>query len=68
FTAKDIEQDIKIFSGKTKQFVLISSTTVYQKPPQNYMITENTPLGNPFSEYAKNKIGCEKRLMKECRA
>ncbi|MFZ2656342.1 MAG: SDR family oxidoreductase [Victivallales bacterium] len=65
FTARDIEQDIKVFSGKTKQFVLISSTTVYQKPPRNYIITENTALGNPFSEYATNKIACEKRLMQE---
>ncbi len=63
FTSKDIEQDIKIFSGRTRQFVFISSTTVYQKPPQNYIMTENTPLENPFSEYARNKIACEKRLV-----
>ncbi len=65
FTEKDIRQDIKIFSGRTKQFVFISSATVYEKPPKNYLITEDTPLGNPFSEYARNKISCEKRLMKE---
>ncbi|OGV37037.1 MAG: NAD-dependent dehydratase [Lentisphaerae bacterium GWF2_49_21] len=67
FTTKDIEQDIQIFSGRTKQFVFISSATVYQKPPKSYLITEDTPLGNPFSEYARNKIACEKRLMKEYR-
>ncbi|HCE42556.1 MAG TPA: NAD-dependent dehydratase [Lentisphaeria bacterium] len=65
FTPENIEQDIKVFTGKTKQFVFISSATVYQKPPRNYIITENTPLGNPFSDYATNKIACEKRLMQE---
>ncbi len=67
FTEKDIEQDIKIFFGRTKQFVFISSATVYEKPPSNYLITEDTPLANPFSEYARNKIACEKRLLREYR-
>ncbi len=65
FTESDIEQDINLFTGKTKQFIFISSTTVYHKPAQHYVITENNPLGNPFSEYARNKIACEERLMME---
>jgi nucleoside-diphosphate-sugar epimerase len=32
---------------------------VYQKPPVHYLVTEGTPLGNPFSEYARQKIACE---------
>src|SRR5512140_60328 len=50
FTPGDIERDLALFRGNTDQFVFISSATVYQKPPQHYLITEETPLGNPYSE------------------
>ena len=43
---------------------LISSASAYQKPPNRYLITEETPLANPYWEYSRNKITCEKRLMK----
>ena len=63
FAPQDIERDIRLFRGKTDQFVFISSASAYQKPPQNYVITEETPLENPFWEYSQNKIACEGRLM-----
>lgn len=59
----DIERDLRLFRGKTDQFVFISSASAYQKPVQNYLITEETPLENPFWEYSQNKIACEDRLM-----
>ncbi len=62
FTEDDIERDIKLFSGKTKQYVFISSASVYQKPPVHPVITESTPLYNPHWEYSRNKIACEERL------
>ena len=65
FTAEDIERDIKLFSGKTKQFIFISSASAYQKPPSNYVITERTPLENPFWQYSRDKIECERRLLAE---
>lgn len=65
FTPRDIERDIKLFANKVKQFVFISSASIYQKPLQNYLITENTPTENPFWEYSRNKIACEKRLLEE---
>ena len=65
FTPSDIERDIKLFKGKTKQFVFISSASVYQKPLEHYLISESTPISNPFWEYARNKIACEKVLEKE---
>jgi nucleoside-diphosphate-sugar epimerase len=34
---------------------------------QNYLITEETSLENPFWEYSRNKIACEELLMKEYR-
>jgi len=63
FTPADVERDIDLFSGKTGQFVFISSASAYQKPPAHYVITEDTPLENPFWEYSRNKILCEQRLM-----
>ena len=45
FTPADIERDLRLFSGKTDQFVFISSASAYQKPPAHYIITEETPLG-----------------------
>jgi len=67
FTPAEIERDLKFFRGRTKQFVFISSTSAYQKPPTHYLITESTPLANPYWEYARNKIACEERLMRAYR-
>ncbi len=64
FTADDIERELALFSGKTDQFVFISSASAYQKPPGNYLITEETPLENPFWQYSRDKIAAEERLMK----
>jgi nucleoside-diphosphate-sugar epimerase len=63
FTPADIERDLKLFRRRTRQFVFISSASAYQKPQTHYLITESTPLANPYWEYARNKIGCEERLM-----
>lgn len=67
YTPEDIDRDIELFSGKTPQFVYISSASAYQKPPANYLITEDTPLENPYWQYARDKIACENRLMEEYR-
>jgi nucleoside-diphosphate-sugar epimerase len=65
FSTQDIERDLRLFSGKTGQFVFISSASAYQKPPAYYLITEDTPLENPFWDYSRNKIACEQLLMRE---
>jgi nucleoside-diphosphate-sugar epimerase len=62
FTPNDIERDLHLFREKTKQFVFISSASVYQKPLSHPIVTESTPLCNPFWEYSRNKIACEDRL------
>ena len=67
YTPADIERDLRLFRERTRQFVFISSTSAYQKPPTHYLLTESTPLGNPFWEYARNKIACEERLMQAYR-
>jgi nucleoside-diphosphate-sugar epimerase len=67
FTPADIERDIQLLSGKTRQFIFISSASAYQKPLGHYLITEDTPLVNPYWEYSRDKIACEERLMREYR-
>jgi nucleoside-diphosphate-sugar epimerase len=67
FHPNDIERDLRLFPGKTNQFVFISSASAYQKPVLNYRITEETPLENPYWEYSRNKIACENRLMQAYR-
>ena len=67
FTPEDIQRDLSLFRDKTDQFVFISSASAYQKPVQNYLITEETPLENPFWQYSRDKIACENLLMDEYR-
>lgn len=62
FTESDINRDIELFRGKTKQYIFISSASAYQKPLSHPVVTESTPLANPFWEYSRNKIACEERL------
>src|ERR1035437_7877150 len=38
FTPADIERDLKLFRGRTRQFVFISSTSAYQKPQTHYLM------------------------------
>jgi len=65
FKPADVERDIALFAGKTRQYIFISSASVYQKPPSHPVITESTPLCNPFWDYSQNKIACEERLNQE---
>lgn len=62
YTPEDIERDLSLFKGQIGQYVFISSAAAYQKPPARYVITEETPLVNPFWDYARGKIACEERL------
>lgn len=63
FVPEQLERDYRLFKDKTKQYIYISSASAYQKPPKGYVITEETPLENPYWEYSRNKIACEKYLM-----
>ena len=67
FTPADVERDLRLFRGRTEQFVFISSASAYQRPVGHYLITESTPLANPFWQYSRDKIACEERLMKAYR-
>lgn len=62
YTVDDIERDLRLFGGRTEQFIFISSASAYQKPPAHYLVTEETTLENPFWDYSQKKIACEQRL------
>lgn len=64
YTPGQMRRDIATFSGRTGQYIFISSASAYQKPARHYVITERTPLENPYWEYSRNKITCE-RLLRE---
>jgi nucleoside-diphosphate-sugar epimerase len=63
FTPEHAQRDIRLFAGKTSQYIYISSASVYQRPAKSYLITEETPLENPFWDNSQNKIASEKILM-----
>lgn len=64
FVPQQLERDHRLFQGKTKQFIYISSASAYQKPLSDYRINEGTPLANPYWEYSRNKIAGEELLMR----
>lgn len=64
FTSDQVERDIRLFAGKTNQYIFISSASAYQKPPQNAVVTESVPLKNPYWQYSRDKIACEDLLTK----
>lgn len=65
FTPAQIERDLRLFRGRTGQFVFISSASAYRKPPVHHVITEATPLFNPYWDYSRAKIACERLLVSE---
>lgn len=67
FVPEQVERDVRLFKGRTKQYIYISSASAYHKPVADYKITEGTALANPYWEYSRNKIACEDYLMKEYR-
>ena len=67
FTKDQVERDWRLFRGKTRQYIYISSASAYHKPAASYIITEGTTLANPHWQYSRNKIACEEFLMEKYR-
>jgi hypothetical protein len=60
FEPERIEKDIAAFSGRTGQYLFISTASAYLKPIARFeRITEATPIANPFRRAAKP--GCSRR-------
>lgn len=67
FDTEAVKRDVRLFTGKTKQYIFISTASAYQKPLSSPYITESTPLKNTYWEYSRKKIACEEYLMEEYR-
>lgn len=67
FTPQDVRRDVALFTGRTGQYVFISSASAYQTPPARLPITESTPLRNPWWQYSRDKIACEDVLQEAYR-
>ncbi|MCC8065591.1 MAG: NAD-dependent epimerase/dehydratase family protein [Clostridiales bacterium] len=64
FAPEQLERDHRLFAGRTKQFIYISSASAYQKPLSDFRIDEGTPLANPYWQYSRDKIRGEELLMR----
>jgi nucleoside-diphosphate-sugar epimerase len=62
FEVAELAIDFELFKGRVRQYIFISSATVYEKPPRKLPIREDAPLGNPWWDYAQKKIECENWL------
>ena len=67
FTRDQVERDYRLFKGRTRQYIYISSASAYHKPAASYIITEGTTLANPHWQYSRDKIACEDFLMEKYR-
>ena len=62
YTPDQMKRDLATFTGKTGQYVFISSASVYEKPVRHYLMTERTRLENIYWQYSRDKIACERLL------
>jgi nucleoside-diphosphate-sugar epimerase len=67
YRLEQVEGALEAFSGRVGQYLFISSASAYQRPVAHYVVTEETPLANPFWEYSRQKIACEERLLRAYR-
>jgi len=67
FTPDQVQRDYDLFRDTTGQYIFISSASIYQKPPTHHIITESTPLANPYWQYSRDKIACEALLNRHYR-
>ncbi len=63
FVPQQVLADLDLFTGRTGQYIYISSASAYQKPVAHLPITESTPLANPFWQYSRDKIASEDVLV-----
>jgi nucleoside-diphosphate-sugar epimerase len=62
FTPDQMKRDIAAFTGRTGQYLFISSASAYEKPVPDFPMTERTRLDNRYWRYSRDKIACERLL------
>lgn len=59
FTPDDVRAHPELLTGRTGQYVFISTCSVFGRPVPNLPITESSPRRQPVFGYARDKIACE---------
>ena len=59
FDEKDAAAAVQLWTGRTAQYIQISSASIYHKPVHRVPFTESTPRHNPYLPYARAKIAAE---------
>ncbi|GAA1935664.1 SDR family oxidoreductase [Microbacterium aoyamense] len=62
FTPRDIAGHAELFGAIARQYVFISTCSVYARPVPLLPITESSPVSQPHFGYARDKIACEVEL------
>ncbi|HEU5158205.1 MAG TPA: NAD-dependent epimerase/dehydratase family protein [Streptosporangiaceae bacterium] len=62
YNAKDATAMVDLLTGRTGQYIHISSASVYHKPVRSVPFVESTPRHNPYLPYARDKIAAEDAL------
>jgi nucleoside-diphosphate-sugar epimerase len=67
YDADDARDMVDFFAGRTRQYVHISSGSIYAKPVRQVPISESTPTApNPHLAYAAAKWRAEQALLAAC--
>jgi len=62
FHPDQAENDIRVFQGRTGQFIFCSTVDVYTKPPASFPVTESHER-RALSDYGRDKARCEDLFM-----
>ena len=62
YTPAQLDGHPAVFTGRTGQYVFISTCSVFARPVPSLPITESSPRGQPSFRYARDKIACESYL------
>jgi nucleoside-diphosphate-sugar epimerase len=65
YTPQDVERDIRMFAGRTKQYIFVSTTGVYGTPTCGEQVTEWFPVDESVWTFANRKLQCEQLLLEE---
>jgi nucleoside-diphosphate-sugar epimerase len=66
FNAADAAAATALFRGRTRQYLHISTASLYRKPLLQWPITESNLRQNPYVAYSREKIAAEDELMRAC--
>lgn len=66
YNADDAAEAVNTFHGRTRQYLHISTASLYRKPVLQWPIVESNLRLNPYVSYSRDKIAAEDELMRAC--